>query len=165
MTRLFPTLRALLLCCMLLQWTSIWAQVVPQTFSGKVVAIKDGDTIEVLHEGKAIRVRLAHIDCPEKGQPFGNNAKQFASDLCFDGIVRVEQTDRPDRYGRLIAEVFFEGECLNKELVRAGLAWHFLKYSNDVEYARLERDARSRKAGLWSDPHVVAPWDWRKGVR
>ena len=145
--------------------SSCLAQVAPQFFSGKVVAVKDGDTIEVLYDGNAIRVRLAHIDCPEKGQPYGTKAKQFTSDFCYGQIVRVEQTDKPDRYGRLIAEVFYGVQCLNKELVKAGLAWHFTKYSSDANYARLERDARSRKAGIWSDPIVEAPWDWRKGAR
>jgi endonuclease YncB( thermonuclease family) len=75
--------RALLLCLLLVHVTSSLAQLAPQTFSGKVVAIKDGDTIEVLYNGKAIRVRLAHMDCPEKGQPYGSRAKEYASDLCY----------------------------------------------------------------------------------
>jgi endonuclease YncB( thermonuclease family) len=33
-------------------------------FHGKVVAVLDGDTIEVMHEGRAERVRLRGIDCP-----------------------------------------------------------------------------------------------------
>lgn len=37
------------------------------SFSGKVVAISDGDTIQVMHDGKAEKIRLADIDCPEKG--------------------------------------------------------------------------------------------------
>jgi len=157
--------RTLLLGLLLVHLTSCFGQVAPQTFSGKVVAIKDGDTIEVLYAGKAIRVRLAHVDCPEKGQPYGSRAKEYASDLCYSRVVKVVHTDKPDRFGRIIAEVFIDGRCLNKELVRVGLAWHFVKYSSDAGYARLEKDARSRRVGLWSDTHVVAPWDWRKGVR
>lgn len=158
-------LRSLLLGSMVVLLTSALAQVAPQTFSGKVISIKDGDTIEVLHDGKAERVRLAHVDCPEKGQPYGSNAKTFASDLCFGKVVRVDQADDPDRNGRLIAEVFSDDLCLNQELVRAGLAWHFLKYSQDENYAKLEQDARRQLVGLWSDPHHIAPWDWRKGKR
>ena len=30
---------------------------------------------------------------------------------------------------------------------------------------RLEQEARDAKRGLWSDPHAVAPWEWRKGAR
>jgi endonuclease YncB( thermonuclease family) len=40
-------------------------------FEGKVIGVLDGDTIEVLHEKKTERIRLYGIDCPEKGQAFG----------------------------------------------------------------------------------------------
>ena len=36
---------------------------------GQAVRILDGDTIEVLHDGKAERTCLDGIDCPEKGKP------------------------------------------------------------------------------------------------
>ena len=36
-------------------------------FSGSVVFILDGDTIEVLHNQHPKRIRLSGIDCPEKG--------------------------------------------------------------------------------------------------
>ena len=39
-------------------------------FTGKVVAVIDGDTIEVLHDNKPEGIRLYGIDCPEKGQAF-----------------------------------------------------------------------------------------------
>jgi endonuclease YncB( thermonuclease family) len=48
-------------------------------FSGPVVSVPDGDTIEVLHNTRAERIRLSGIDCPEKGQAYGNNAKHAAS--------------------------------------------------------------------------------------
>lgn len=141
------------------------AQVIPQTFTGKVTAIKDGDTIEVLHDGKAVKIRLAHIDTPEMGQPYASNAKQFASNFCFKKVVTVIQTDKPDRYGRLIAVVHLDGKSLNSELVKAGLAWHFKKYSKDQTYADAEVEAKAQKIGLWSQPNPVAPWDWRDGQR
>jgi endonuclease YncB( thermonuclease family) len=45
-------------------------QVVPAfaDFSGLVVSVLDGDTIEVLHNHRPERIRLSGIDCPEKGQ-------------------------------------------------------------------------------------------------
>jgi micrococcal nuclease len=36
-----------------------------ENFSGKVVAITDGDTIKTIHNGLAERVRLWGTDCPE----------------------------------------------------------------------------------------------------
>ena len=53
-------------------------------FTGPGVAVLDGDTIEVLHNTHPERVRLSGIDCPEKGQAFGNRAKQAASELVFE---------------------------------------------------------------------------------
>ena len=47
-------------------------------FTGSVL---DGDTIEVLHHQHSERIRLSGIDCPEKGQAYGNNAKHAASAL------------------------------------------------------------------------------------
>jgi hypothetical protein len=49
-----------------------------EDFTGPVVSVLDGDTIEVLHNGNAKRIRLNAIDCPEKGQAFGKRAKQAA---------------------------------------------------------------------------------------
>ena len=40
-------------------------------FIGKLVKVSDGDTVQVLHDGKAVTIRLVGIDCPEKAQPFG----------------------------------------------------------------------------------------------
>ena len=57
----------------------------------KVIGIKDGDTFVLLIDGKEQSVRLEHIDCPEKKQPFGSKAKQFASDLCFGKYVQLNK--------------------------------------------------------------------------
>ena len=44
-------------------------------FTGLVVEVLAGDTLEVLQRGKAVRILLNGIDCPEKGQPYGKAAK------------------------------------------------------------------------------------------
>lgn len=135
---------------------------IPKTFQAKVVGIKDGDTFKVLYNNSEITIRLNHIDCPEKKQPFGKNAKWKASDLCFGKMVKIVSNGKKDRYKRLIAEVYFNNININKELVKNGLAWHFKKYSSDVEYAKLERQARKSRVGLWKEKNPIAPWDWRK---
>lgn len=130
---------------------------------GKVVAVKDGDTIEILVEEQTVKIRFAHIDCPEKNQPFGKKAKQLTSDLCFGQTVKVIHKNEYDRYKRLIAEIINEkGECVNKELVKAGLAWHYIKYSADTSYQQMEIRARAEKINIWSEEDPVAPWNWRK---
>lgn len=129
----------------------------------KVIGIKDGDTFVLLIDGKEQVVRLAHIDCPEKRQPFGNKAKQFVSNLCFGKYVTLITNNKYDRNKRIIAEILLpDGSNINKELVKNGLAWHFKKYSTNSEYAQLESEARINKAGLWSEQNPIAPWAWRK---
>jgi micrococcal nuclease len=54
-----------------------WAE----TFSGKAVAVTDGDTIKVMHHGQAEKARLQGIDCSKKHQAFGKKAKQFTAGL------------------------------------------------------------------------------------
>lgn len=133
-------------------------------WTGKCVSIADGDTISILHEGRAEKIRLYGIDCPEKGQPFGTRAKQFTSEMAFGKIVEVKPTVI-DKYGRTVAWVYVNGTCLNKELLKAGLAWHYKQYSSDYDLALAELDAREKKLGLWSEPNPTPAWDWRHGVR
>ena len=131
----------------------------------KVVAIKDGDTFVILSNGMEQTVRFAHIDCPEKKQPFGVKAKIFVSNACFGKYVSliINPKNKYDRNKRLIAEVILEnGKNLNKELMKNGLAWHFKKYSDNQEYANLERNAKKQKIGIWSEVNPIAPWGWRK---
>ena len=104
-----------------------------QTFSAKVIGISDGDTMEVLFRDKPIKIRLGHIDAPEKRgtQPFGNNSKKALSDLCFGKIVTV-QSEKYDRYKRLIVVIITDkNKNVNKEMLRLGMAWHYKKYSNN----------------------------------
>ncbi len=124
--------------------------------------MSDGDTISVMHRGRAQRVRLHGIDVPEKRQAFGNNAKKFTSDLVFGRVVAVQVVD-VDRYGRIVGEVILpDGRSLNRELVRTGLAWWYRKYSRDKSLGQLEEEARSARRGLWIDPSPIPPWEFRK---
>ena len=55
-----------------------------------------------------------------------------------------------------------DGTNLNRELVKAGLAWWYRKYSKDESLGALEEEAKTAKRGLWTDPEPVPPWCWRK---
>ena len=70
-----------------------------ETLKGKVVGVTDGDTIKVLVEKRTVKVRLAEIDTPERGQPWASRAKQALSDKVFRKQVEVRVVDT-DRYGR-----------------------------------------------------------------
>jgi len=133
-----------------------------ETFTGRVIGVADGDTLTVLRAGGGEVVRLRGIDAPERGQPWGERAKQYASALVFGKVVAVEAAGR-DRYGRLLAEVRLpDGRSLSQELVRAGYAWWFRRYSEDRRLARLEAEARTGRRGLWADLSPVPPWEYRE---
>ncbi len=132
-------------------------------FEATVIRVADGDTPTVLRDRTQTRIRLHGIDAPELDQPLGTRAKRFTAELARGKLVRVEPTDR-DRRGRLVAEVILpDGRDLNRELVRAGLAWWFRRDApKDQELARLEAEARAAHRGLGVDPHPVPPWEWRR---
>lgn len=132
--------------------------------SGKVIKVKDGDTFEMLVEGKAVAIRLAHIDCPEKNQDYGSVAKKLLSDLIFGKTVTII-TNGNQTYDRLIADVYLEdGSWINLKIVEAGYAWWYEKYSSNKEIKNAEAKARQQKIGLWKDPNPVPPWNYRKGM-
>lgn len=135
-------------------------------FTGKVVRTMDGDTIEVLHNQRPERVRLHGIDCPEKGQVFGNKAKQATSELVYGKQVTL-QSHGKDKYKRTIADVILpDGLNVNQELVKEGWCWWYRKYApGDTLLEGLETVAREGKKGLWADPQPVPPWEWRNRGR
>ena len=121
----------------------------------------DGDTVGILRDGREVRVRLEGIDCPEATQDFGGRAKRFTSDLAFGHTVTVDVRD-VDRYGRLVARLKLGDVDVSLALVRAGLAWHFIRYSRDPVLADAERRARVNRTGLWIHPNAVPPWTYRR---
>ncbi len=134
-------------------------------WTGKVVGVSDGDTITVMRDGRGVKVRLAEIDTPEKRQPYGQAAKRFTSNLCFGKLVTVKPATI-DRYSRVVAHVILaDGRHLNEEVVSAGLAWQYKRYSKSVKLAAIEAEAQGAKRGLWSKPNPIPPWEWRKARR
>ena len=131
-------------------------------FQAKVIHITDGDTITVLNEVKEeIKVRLNGIDCPEIGQAFGKKSKDFTRNLSIGQSVTIHSYDQ-DRYGRTIGDVILkDGRNLSQELVKAGYAWWFFKYSDDEQLGTLEVSAKIAKVGLWADKDPTPPWIYR----
>lgn len=128
----------------------------------EVVTVHDGDTVTVLRGREQVRVRLACIDAPERGQAFGSRARERLSDLVMRKHVTLTVIDRDD-YGRTVARVLLDGEDVNLAMVRAGLAWHYRYHCpDDRALADAEAEARAARRGLWADARREAPWEWRR---
>ena len=129
---------------------------------GQVVKVIDGDTFDLKSGEEKIRVRLFGIDSPERGQAFNVKAKEFTAGLIAGKDVRVVIRNK-DRYGRFVGDVYLaDGEYVNAEIVRAGYAWHFTRYSNDAKLAALQEEAKKNKRGLWLDKNPIPPWEFRR---
>ena len=134
------------------------------TLTAKVVGVKDGDTVVVLDSlNNQITLRLAEVDCPEKNQPFGTKAKQFTSDQVYLKTIKYVVTDT-DRYGRSIAMIYYDSDnkYLSAEIIKAGMGWHYKRYSISKELALLEDNAKKNKIGLWIDNNPIEPSEWRR---
>lgn len=161
-------LRALATFAVLIVTAPAWAG----ELRGEVVRIIDGDTIDVLVDKRPVRVRLVDIDAPERGQAFGEKARQYLAGMVFRQPVLVIEKDT-DRYGRTLGVVWANMQLpgrppqprnVNAAMVQAGMAWayRFRDRPSSAEMAQLEQDARRQRLGLWSDPHAVEPWKWRR---
>jgi len=130
--------------------------------NGIITKVSDGDSVDFYDGKDTLKIRLQHIDAPERNQAFSKESWQFLRKLIHKQKVVLRYENTKDRYGRIIGIVFINDENVNKTLVEEGYAWHFKRYSDDATYSDLEKRARSQKRGLWFDKNPIPPWQWRK---
>lgn len=161
-----------ILALLLLLFYSAGYNIPPDTpyrqISGQVTYVIDGDTFQLSsHKLGDIRIRIAEIDAPELQQPYGKKAKSYLKALIESETVICTILEK-DRYGRYIAKINVPGTRnidVAAEMVRAGYAWHYKKYSASQELSNIEIKAKLQKKGLWSDQSVVAPWIYRQQIK
>jgi len=102
--------------------------------SGKVIKVYDGDTITIQFRLPykesplyKISVRLNGLDCPELKtknlieKQCSQIAKQKVSDLLLGETVEFKNVSM-EKYGRLLADVYFKGKSVNQWLLDNHLA-------------------------------------------
>lgn len=130
-------------------------------FSGQVMKVIDGDTLEVMRLGKRVTVELFAIDCPEPDQAFGHDATAFTTEKALNQIVTVTVYQTAAN-GHLVGTVHlpYPVAILNDELLRHGLAW-WAPQSKQDSRKRFQSIAKKKKIGLWQNPHAMPPWTFR----
>ena len=125
------------------------------------IRVIDGDTIRAEAKGKEIKIRLVEIDAPEMDQPFGAQSKNFLNRLLYKkNVTLISQGE--DRYGRILGEIYVDGESANTSMIRSGFAWVYDRYVEDLSLYEYQDQAKAKNLGLWRGDDPIAPWVWRK---
>ena len=144
-----------LLITALLLATSLFA------LEGRVVKVYDGDTITLLDKDmQQHRIRFYGIDAPEKSQSFGKRSQENLANMIAGKMVNVD-VQAEDRYGRSVGIVYLDDVDINKRQVADGYAWAYMQYGGEI-YKNDELRAREKKLGMWTDPNIEMPSEYRK---
>jgi endonuclease YncB( thermonuclease family) len=150
------------------------ASIVAHAGEYQVSRVIDGDTIEVKKGAIKFSVRLVGIDAPEEshkkyepGQPFSQQSTKHLAKIALNRPADVKSYGA-DRYGRVLGEVFVDGNNVNLEMVKAGLAEVYRGTpapGQDVgPYWSAEEEAKAAKRGMWQlGDKYVSPREWRGG--
>ena len=125
------------------------------------IQVVDGDTIRAEARGKELKIRLVEIDAPEINQPFGTQSKNFLNRLLYEKKVTLISQGE-DRYGRILGEIYADGESANTSMIKSGFAWVYDRYVQDLSLYRYQDQAKAENLGLWQAENPIAPWVWRK---
>ncbi len=122
----------------------------------------DGDTIRIMYEGKERKLRYLLIDTPELNhkqqgtQPFAEEATKRNDELLKSGKLEIEFDigEREDKYGRMLAYVYIDGESVQQQLVEEGLARVAYIYPPNTKhldpFKNAEKKAQQEGIGIWS---------------
>lgn len=151
-------MRLLLSAC-----AAIWCGLVlAEEFDATVIAVMDGDTVLVVHDGLKIKIRLVNIDAPESSQEFGKESRLALMSRVLKKQVHVN-SHAIDKYGRMVAEISIDGKSVNEEQVQSGMAWEYSHFHRDKNYLALQTAAQQSRRGLWGkSEHPLQPGQWRK---
>jgi len=144
---------------------------------GQVWTVKkapDGDTITAVNSLQTLKIRFCGIDAPEKSQPLGIESRNYLRSLLdkANRQIKIKKIES-DRYGRTVAEIFTtvngKDYFINEEMVKAGYAYHYSRYSgncpNKIAIENAESIAKSQRIGVWSMPNLEYPWNYRKRLK
>ena len=104
----------------------------------------DGDTVKIKDHNKTYKLRINHIDAPERNQPYGKKARRALMQLCQNKSIKVIITGI-DLYHRQLGELFCDQENASSYMLKNGYAWFNTKYSTKLDLADIEQYAKKNK--------------------
>lgn len=133
----------------------------------------DGDSATLRKgDGTTLDCRIDRIDAAEvghpkygkAGQPYGEEATKTLQQLIENKEVTVRVTQPPlgKNYGRALCQIEVEGKDVSTEMIRAGAAWLYRRYSNDAGLSKLEAEAKAARRGLWESLNPEYPESFKR---
>lgn len=138
---------------------------VSQEWTGRVVAIIDGDTIIVdRSDGHSppVHVRLWGIDAPELAQRGGIESREALRVQIGNQWVTVVNKGI-DQWGRELGWVNRSETNINIAMVASGWAWwyaYFAPTSSELHVS--QQAAQSSRIGVWKWRESIPPWKFRQ---
>lgn len=120
----------------------------------------DGDTAWFIVEGKKEKVRLLGIDTPESTnyvEEYGKEASNYTCSMLENAtniyLAFDSNSDRYDKYDRLLGYVFVDGNNLSELLLLEGLAevkYIYGEYKYIDSLCKSQYEAYREKLGIWN---------------
>ena len=82
----------------------------------------------------------------------------------FGKVVEIREMD-VDRYGGVVALVSVGDLIIDRHLIEYGYAWVYDRYCKEPfrsGWFKIEIEAKADKRGLWKNPNVIPPWQYRR---
>lgn len=120
----------------------------------------DGDTISVTIDNEEKKVRFLAVDAPEidTDEPYSTEAKDFTCNILTNAkkvyLEYDKNSDKEDKYERILAWVWADDTLVQKELIKEGyarLAYLYSEYKYTSELNKFESVAKENKKNIWGN--------------
>ena len=124
----------------------------------------DGDTAWFNINNETLKARFLAIDTPEsttKIEEYGKEASNYTcNELKNANKIEIEydeNSDKTDKYKRILVWVFVDNELLQEKIINEGLAevaylYGDYKYTNNLKLA--QNEAKAKNIGIWSNSSI-----------
>ena len=142
-------------------------------FSVKLDKCIDGDTARFFINGESKTVRFLSINAPEIAHDdvleefYGNESSEYTCKVLSRAkSIKLEydpKSDKVDKYDRVLAWVYVDGDLLQKDLVCKGYAevkYVYEDYMYSKELKDLESNAKENKIGMWGNTSNKREYDF-----
>jgi micrococcal nuclease len=162
------------LLVMILALTGLGAEAPEYPEHGTVTEVVDGDTIKIENSYETYTIRFLGVDTPESNgavhpsefrntsesclRTYADNSKAYTQQELLGKNVTLNYDDvsgKTGSFGRLLAEVEYDGGNINENLLELGYARFYEdeRYLDNRKerYKSLEEQAVEKEKGVWAD--------------